>query len=111
MASPLPAGIPQPPQPRQHFIIGFNLAIDRIATMRLMTAVGIACERNATGITLCISSPGGAPEQAYYAYEILRQIPVPLITHNTGITHSAAVILFLAGNERYCTPGATFLMH
>jgi ATP-dependent protease ClpP protease subunit len=51
--------------------MGFNLLIDRISTMRLMTAVGNAIERGAQSITLCISSNGGAPDQAFYIYELL----------------------------------------
>jgi hypothetical protein len=61
-----------PPQGPQHYVIGFNLIIDRIATMRLMSAVGGAMQQQAKAITICISSIGGSPEQAFYAYELLR---------------------------------------
>jgi ATP-dependent protease ClpP protease subunit len=105
------AGNPAQPQGPLHYIIGFNLVIDRIATMRLMNAIAEATSRGAQSITLLISSPGGAPDQAFYAYEILRNYPVPIITHNVGSVHSAAMAIFLAGGTRRAVPNATFLMH
>jgi ATP-dependent protease ClpP protease subunit len=99
------------PQGPLHYIVGFNLMIDRIATMRLMAAIGVAAERGAKDITLCISSPGGAPDQAFYAYEMLKSYPVPIATHNVGSVHSAALPLFLAGSNRFAVPHASFLMH
>jgi hypothetical protein len=39
----------QPPTP-VHYLLGFNGFIDRIATMRLMSAVGAAMERGAQTI-------------------------------------------------------------
>jgi ATP-dependent Clp protease, protease subunit len=99
------------PQGPQHFVLGFNLIIDRIATMRLMAAVGGAIQQNAKGITLCISSIGGSPEQAFYAYEILKASPIPIATYNVGAVHSAAMYIFLAGSKRFAVPHANFLMH
>jgi ATP-dependent protease ClpP protease subunit len=104
-------GILQQPQGPIHFLIGFNLVIDRFATMRLMQSVGSALEKGAQSITLLLSSHGGAPEQAFYAYEILRTVPVPLITHNVGTIQSAAMVIFLAGQQRFAVPHAHFLMH
>jgi ATP-dependent protease ClpP protease subunit len=89
------------PQGLLHYVLGFNLVIDRIATMRLMSAIGGAAERGAKSITLCISSFGGAPDQAFYAYELLKDYPIPITTHNVGAVHSAAMPIFLAGSKRY----------
>jgi ATP-dependent Clp protease protease subunit len=99
------------PQGPIHFLIGFNLLIDRIAVLRLMQAVGGALEKGAQSISLLLSSHGGAPEQAFYAYEILRAVPVPLITHNIGTIQSAAMAIFLAGGQRFAVPHSHFLMH
>src|SRR5262249_11887886 len=87
------------------------LYIDRLATMRLMSAVGLAIEKGAQSITLCISSNGGAPDQAFYVHELLKASPVPITTHNVGIVQSAAMIIFLAGSRRFAVPLSTFLMH
>ncbi|MGC2409264.1 MAG: hypothetical protein WA441_04530 [Methyloceanibacter sp.] len=45
-----------------HFVLGFNLVIDRIATMPLMTTVGATIEKGAQTLTLCMSSIGGSGE-------------------------------------------------
>jgi ATP-dependent Clp protease protease subunit len=103
--------VPSQPQGPIHYILGFNLIIDRIATMRLMSAVGGAIQQGAQSITICISSVGGSPEQAFYAYELLKASPIPITTHNVGGVHSAAMYIFLAGSHRFAVPHANFLMH
>ncbi len=109
-AAPMPVHQQATSAPR-HWVIGFNFLIDRLSIARLMSVVGAALDASCSGITLCISSAGGAPDQAFYVFEILSRLPVPLTTHNIGITQSAAVVLFMAGQRRYCSPGSTFLMH
>ena len=99
-----------PPLPPS-FVLGFNFVIDRISTMRLMAAIGAAIEKQAPSVTICISSPGGAPDQAFYAYEILRALPIEIITHNVGTVASTAVTLFLAGSTRYAVENSVFLLH
>ncbi len=99
------------PQKPIHYIIGFNLLIDRISTMRLMAAVSGALQQGAKSITLCISSGGGMADQAFYAYELLKDCPAEVITHNVGAVHSAAMYIFLAGSKRFAVPHANFLMH
>jgi ATP-dependent Clp protease, protease subunit len=103
-------GTPNQPQVL-HYILGFNLYIDVIATMRLMAAVGGAIQQGAKSISICISSTGGSPMQAFYAYEILKALPIPLTTYNVGAVHSAAMYIFLAGSKRFAVPNANFLMH
>ena len=65
-------GILSQPQGPLHYFIGFNLYIDRLSTLRLMSAIGVAIEKGAQSITLCMSSNGGAPDQAFYVYELLK---------------------------------------
>jgi ATP-dependent protease ClpP protease subunit len=101
---------PPQPQPKPHFI-GFNFFIDRAATMKLVAAVNGAVQQRAQSVTLCISSNGGSTEQAFYAYEILRALPVPIHTINLGIVQSAANIIFMAGEQRVAVPEAHFLFH
>jgi ATP-dependent protease ClpP protease subunit len=102
---------PNQPQGPIDYILGYNLLVDRFGIMRLMNAISEATTRGAKSITLCISSPGGDPAQAFYAHEILKNYPVPIHTHNIGSVHSAAMPIFLAGSHRFAVPYATFLMH
>jgi ATP-dependent Clp protease, protease subunit len=104
-------GILSQPQGPLHYFIGFNLYIDRLSTLRLMSAIGVAIEKGAQSITLCMSSNGGAPDQAFYVYELLKGSPIPITTHNVGIVQSAAISIFLAGSTRFAVQHATFLMH
>ena len=95
---------------QKHFFIGFNFFVDRLAIMKLIAAVSTV-RQQAASVTLCLSSPGGSTEQAFYAYEILRALPIPVHTFNLGIVQSAANILFMAGEQRSAVPGANFLFH
>jgi len=106
--------MPDAPTPSPaHWVIGFNWLIDRQSTQRLLTAVGIAIEKGARGITICISSTGGSPDQASYAYEILTALPadISLITHNVATVQSAAMTIFLAGRTRRAVKNSTFMVH
>ena len=100
-----------PPPPRKHYYLGFNLVIDRQAVLNLVQLAHNAVGLNALSITVCITSPGGDPSQALFAYEILRALPVPLHTHAIGSVQSAACIILLAGEQRRASPGANFLFH
>jgi ATP-dependent Clp protease protease subunit len=84
------------------YVIGFNL---------VMGALSAVIERGAQRITIALTSPGGAPDQAFYAYEILRKLPAQLTTFALGPVQSAAVTIFMAGEHRYATPHANFLLH
>ena len=97
-------GTPNQPPAILHYILGYNLLVDRFAIMRLLNGISEATNRGAQTITLCISSPGGDPAQAFYAYEMLKNYPVPIITHNVGSVHSAAIPIFLAGSRRRAVP-------
>src|SRR5215216_1569525 len=99
------------PQTATDCVIGFNLLLGRIATMRLLHTVSFALERGSQSITICLSSMGGDPEQAFYAYEILRALRIPIVTYNVGTVQSAAMAVFLAGSVRLAAPHSHFLMN
>jgi ATP-dependent protease ClpP protease subunit len=91
--------------------IGFNALVDRKAAEQLVLVCGQAVTNGYKEITICMTSGGGLLEHAYYAYGILDALPVKIITHNLGSVQSAANMLFLCGDERYATDGATFYFH
>lgn len=95
----------------KHYYIGFHYSIDRQSVANLMTLIERAMLAKATSITLCLSSNGGAIDQGWYVYEILRGLPIPFITHAIGSVQSAAMYIFMAGHRRYATDGATFMFH
>jgi ATP-dependent protease ClpP protease subunit len=104
---------PQQPQGPRYIFIGFNAQIDRNSIAKLLGVVGVIVERRPLpkAIVLGLSSEGGSMESAFYAFEILRALPMGIITHNLGLVASAANILFMAGNVRFASPHTAFLFH
>jgi len=91
--------------------IGFNAGIDRKGAEQLALVCGDAVKNGFKEIHLCISSPGGYMDNAYYVCNTLEALPAKIITHNIGIIQSAAIILFMIGEERLATEGSTFVFH
>jgi ATP-dependent protease ClpP protease subunit len=104
---------PAPLPSLRRVYIGFNYFIDKQSISKLMSAIGVILERKPRPevLVLCISSDGGALDQAFYAYDILRGLPVGVATINVGTVASAALVLFMAGNVRLAAPHTTFLFH
>ena len=44
-------------------------------------------------------------------YNVLRSLPIELITHNVGNVDSIGNVVFLAGTKRYACPHSTFMFH
>ncbi|MBD5258905.1 MAG: hypothetical protein HDS52_09550 [Barnesiella sp.] len=66
---------------------------------------------DASCIWLNISSPGGDIDVAIELYNFLKQLDCRVITNNISVVNSAAIILYLAGSERYCDYTSTFYVH
>lgn len=104
------AGPPAQVPPKDYFI-GFNYAVDRQSINNLLALIQQAVNLKAKSVTICISSNGGAPDQALYAYEIIQALHIPIHTHAIGCVQSAAMILFISGDKRTAAPGTNFLFH
>jgi ATP-dependent Clp protease protease subunit len=57
------------------------------------------------------SSSGGFVSPAMTLYNFLTGLPAKVIMHNTGSVDSVAIVIFLAGEERYAVPHSSFLFH
>ena len=55
-----------------------------------------------------MSSTGGALEEGFSLYSLLRSIPLPVTTVNMGMVASIANVPFLAGERRLAVPHAYF---
>lgn len=64
-----------------------------------------------TPITLHIMSPGGHLYVMFALYHTIKKSKIPVITINEGIAHSAAFLVFLAGDKRLMQPDAVFCAH
>jgi ATP-dependent Clp protease protease subunit len=103
-------GNPPPPIPKDYYL-GFNYALDRQFITNLVALVQQAVALKGKSVTICMTSNGGAPDQALYAYEIFAALNIPIYTRAIGSVQSAAMILFMSGIWRTASPGANFLFH
>jgi ATP-dependent protease ClpP protease subunit len=74
---------PAPPIPKDYYL-GFNYVLDRQSVTSLVALVQQAVGLNGKSVTICITSNGGAPDQALYAYEALTALAIPVHTHAIG---------------------------
>lgn len=64
-----------------------------------------------THLIVPIGSSGGELDPAWCLYDFLSCMSIPVITVATGKVYSAAVMPYLAGQERYAFSTSTFLFH
>jgi ATP-dependent Clp protease protease subunit len=78
------------------------------ALMRLVDQFYAQCVEH---IHLMISSVGGIVYYGANAFSHLRRVPIKISCYNAQTVQSIGVTLFCAGDERYCVPEATFMIH
>lgn len=66
---------------------------------------------NPKPIHLHIFSPGGELSTMFALYTAIQMSRIPIFTYNEGIAHSAAFIVFLAGEKRFASPYAVSVAH
>lgn len=91
--------------------VSFISEISQVATESLLAVCANLANQGVQKVYLLLASPGGSVMAGIAAYNILRAMPFHLITHNVGNVNSIANVIFLAGKERYASPGATFMFH
>jgi len=101
---------PEPEEPRTVYI-KFFASVNRDSVRELMQAVESGRREGIERFVILISSPGGDVFSGNSAYHFLKGIPEEVITHNFGSVDSIAGVIFCAGDERYSSPHARFLIH
>lgn len=66
---------------------------------------------NSDVLTISISSAGGDIDVAIELYNFIRSLDCKVRMINTSYVNSAAVIVFLAGEERVCLHSSSFYVH
>ena len=97
-------------QKREEYI-NFQAEINVASVGKLTNAIQTGLAQGTERFIILISSPGGQVAPGISVYNFLRGIPAEVITHSYGVIDSMAVVLFSAGQERYCVPHARFLLH
>jgi ATP-dependent protease ClpP protease subunit len=62
-------------------------------------------------IDLAIACGGGDVISGCAAYNGLKSLPIKFVTHNIGAVDSAAILIFMVGQERYASAFSSFLFH
>jgi len=62
-------------------------------------------------IKLYINSPGGLVIEGFSLVDCIRLSKTPVYTINLGASFSMALLIFMAGHQRYAMPHSQFLLH
>jgi ATP-dependent protease ClpP protease subunit len=104
---------PQPGQPQfsETVYVSFSAEIVPNTTETLIATASNLASQGVKQIYLMMSTPGGLVMNGLNLYNVLRALPVELITHNVGNVDSIGTAVFLAGTKRYACPHSTFMFH
>ncbi len=116
---PQPAADAQPPalqQPVQAaapkiIYVSFSAEIVPKTSEALLAVLADQVNQGVRTVYLMLSTPGGSVMHGLNLYNVLRALPIKLITHNVGNVDSIGNAIFLAGDERYACPHSTFMFH
>ena len=100
-----------PAQPSKPFYLGFQAGINSMTTQALLGAVGGQLSQGFDELHLLLSTQGGGVADGIAAYNMLRALPLKVITYNVGSVNSIGNVIFLAGDERYAAASSSFMFH
>jgi ATP-dependent protease ClpP protease subunit len=100
-----------PLKPGQTVYVSFSAEINPQTTEALLGVCSDLVNAKVGTLYLLLSTPGGSVMHGLNLYNVLRALPLKLITHNVGNVDSIGNVVFLAGAERYSAPHATFMFH
>ena len=91
--------------------IAFSALVNQQTAQQLIAACAVEANKGVDELVLVLSTPGGEVDQGIMVYNVLTGLPCKLTTFNVGAVNSIGNAIFLAGEKRYASPGATFLFH
>lgn len=91
--------------------ITFNAQIEDETTNRLIEEVSKGFNEGEKELTLLFNTPGGRVSNGITTHNFLKTLKMKKIFWNIGNIDSIGVMMFLAGDERYCMPHSRFLLH
>ena len=86
-------------------------SIDEVAQNHLLETCYQCHHEGIQTVCLFMSTPGGDVNCGVTVYNVLKDMPFNLITHNVGIVASIGNVVFLAGEMRFAVPTGCFLFH
>ena len=91
--------------------VSFSAEIVPHTTESLIALLANQVNQGVQVVHLLLSTPGGSVMHGMNLYNILRGLPLELITHNVGNVDSIGNAVFLAGEKRYAAQHSTFMFH
>lgn len=91
--------------------IHFTAEVNEKSINKLISIVVDNVNKGEKELTLLLSTPGGQITWGLAAFNTFKMLPITKIFWNIGNIDSIGVMLFLAGDERYCVPNSRFLFH
>jgi ATP-dependent Clp protease protease subunit len=98
-------------QPQVPAFVSFSAEIVPKTIEALLATMANLVNQGFREIHLLLSTPGGSVMHGITVYNVLRGLPITLITHNVANVDSIGTVVFLAGQQRYACPQATFMLH
>ncbi len=105
-----PAPTPAPAKPATVYV-SFCAEVIPATTEILIRTCADLSNKGVQHVYLLLSTPGGSVMHGLTVFNVLRAMPFKLTTHNVGSVNSIGNVIFLAGEERYACPNATFMFH
>jgi ATP-dependent Clp protease, protease subunit len=100
-----------PEPPPETVYITFSAEIIAHTTESLIAAMANCANQGIAEVHLLLSTPGGSVMHGMNLYNVLRALPLTLVTHNVGNVDSIGNAIFLAGERRYACQHSTFMFH
>ena len=91
--------------------LSFSAEINTHTSEQFIATVLDAANKGVEEVHIMLSAPGGGVNDALAMYHTLRAVHCKIVTYNVGCVASAAIIVFLSGEERYACPSSTFMFH
>ena len=80
--------------------VTFSAEINVKTTESLLATMANLVNKQVKTVHLALSTPGGEVAAGLNLYNVLRALPIDLITHNVGNVDSIGNAVFLAGSKR-----------
>jgi ATP-dependent protease ClpP protease subunit len=91
--------------------VSFSAEINASTTEPLIQTLANFANVGVAEVRLLLSTSGGSVMNGVNLYNMLKALPLKLVTHNVGNVDSIGNAIFLAGEERYACPHSTFMFH
>lgn len=82
-----------------------------VKQLKYLTTEKYLGDRAKEPIILVINSPGGFDDMMLHLYDAITLCSSPVITVGMGMVCSAASLILVSGDERYCSPLCLFMTH